>query len=207
MDESTPRSELLSALTTEHFVLQNAVSSTISEAAARSTLYVMALSSSLVAMGFLSTSRELFAPFVATVLPAIFLLGLFTVVRLVETSLESMHCLAGIARIRGVYRSLGPDAARHFSAARGRWPEADPPATRFGSVLAFFGTTASMIAVINNVVAGAGIALLVHELAPSASRSLYAAAGVIAAAVLTGAFYAYQRWRFADFDASEPHDD
>jgi hypothetical protein len=26
-------------------------------------------------------------------------------------------------------------------------------------------------------------------------------------AVLTGVFYAYQRWRFADFDASEPHDD
>jgi len=126
---------------------------------------------------------------------------------LVETSLESMHCLAGIARIRGVYRSLGPDATRHFSAERGRWPEANPPATRLGSMLAFFGTTASMIAVINNVVAGAGVALLVHELAPSASRSLYAAAGVIAAAVLTGAFYAYQRWRFADFDASEPHDD
>jgi len=64
-----------------------------------------------------------------------------------------------------------------------------------------------MIAVINNVVAGAGVALLVHGLAPSAARALYAAAGVIAAAVLTGAFYAYPRWRFADFDASEPHDD
>ena len=47
MDERIERSDLLSALTTEHFVLQTANNSTYSEAAARSTLYVMALSSSL----------------------------------------------------------------------------------------------------------------------------------------------------------------
>ena len=155
-EEQARRTALLSALTTEHFVLQTATGTTYTEASARSSLYVMALSSSLVAMGFLAGSPEAFIPFAATVLPTLFLLGLFTVVRLVETSLESMHCLAGIARIRGVYRSLGPEAARHFSAERGRWPEANPPATRFGPALAFFGTTASMIAVINNVVAGAG---------------------------------------------------
>lgn len=62
-----------------------------------------------------------------------------------------------------------------------------------------------MIAVINNVVGGAGVALLVHGLAPEGSRSLDAA-GVLAAVVLTEAFYAYQRWRFADFDAGEPAD-
>lgn len=36
------------------------------------------------------------------------------------------------------------------------------------SALAFFGTTASMIAVINNVVAGVGIALLTRSLSRSA---------------------------------------
>ena len=35
---------MLSALTTEHFVLQTANNSTYSEASARSTLYVMAVS-------------------------------------------------------------------------------------------------------------------------------------------------------------------
>jgi hypothetical protein len=64
-----------------------------------------------------------------------------------------------------------------------------------------------MIAVINNVVAGAGVALLVHGLAPATSRALDAAAGVFAALVLTAAFYVYQRWRFADFDAGEPGDE
>src|ERR671919_554418 len=110
VDEQYERSALLAALTTEHFVLQTANNSTYSEASARSTLYVMALSSSLVAMGFVAGSTDLLVPFAATVLPAVFLLGIFTVVRLVETVLESQHYLTGIARIRAYYRTLGPEA-------------------------------------------------------------------------------------------------
>jgi hypothetical protein len=117
----------------------------------------------------------------------------------VETGLESMHYLDGIARIRGYYRTLGPDAARHFAPENGRWPEVESPAVRLGSLFAFFGTTASMIAVINNVVAGAGIALLTRLLIPSAPHWADAAAGVVGAFVLTWLFYAYQRWRFSEF--------
>jgi hypothetical protein len=199
MDEQSQRTALLSALTTEHFVLQTANSATYLEASARSTLYVMALSSSLVAMGFLSGSADMLIPFAATVLPAVFLLGIFTVVRLVETALESMHYLDGIARIRGYYRTLGPDAARHFAPENGRWPEVESPAERLGPMFAFFGTTASMIAVINNVVAGVGIALLTRLLSPSTPRWIDAAAGCVGAFVLTFLFYAYQRWRFSEF--------
>jgi hypothetical protein len=137
-------------------------------------------------------------PFLSIVLPAVFLLGAFTVVRLVETALESMYCLEGIARIRAYYRSLGPTAAAHFSPETGRWPEAEPPALWSGRVLAFFGTTASMIAVINNVVAGVGIALLARFF--GSSPAFAAVSGVIAALLLTGLFYAYQRWRFDDYD-------
>jgi hypothetical protein len=199
MDERSQPTALLSALTTEHFVLQTANSATYLEASARSTLYVMALSSSLVAMGFLSGSAGMLIPFTATVLPAVLLLGIFTVARLVETGLESMHYLDGIARIRGYYRTLGPDAARHFAPENGRWPEVESPAIRLGSLFAFFGTTASMVAVINNVVAGAGIALLTRVLIPSAPRWMDAAAGVVGALGLTWLFYAYQRWRFSEF--------
>jgi hypothetical protein len=199
MDEQLQRTALLSALTTEHLVLQTANSSSYLEASARSTLYVMALSSSLVAMGFISGSAAVLIPFAATVLPTVFLIGIFTVVRLVETALESMHYLDGIAGIRGYYRTFGPDAARHFAPANGRWPEVESPATRLGPALAFFGTTASMIAVINNAVAGAGIALLARLLSPSAPRWIDAGAGVVGALVLTWLFYAYQRWRFSEF--------
>jgi len=207
MDEPAQRTALLSALTTEHFVLQTATSTTYTEASARSSLYVMALSSSLVAMGFLSNSPDALMPFTATVLPALFLLGLFTVARLVETGLESMHYLVGIARIRGFYRTLGPDAEHYFASEHGRWPEVKSPALRLGPVLAFLGTTASMIAVVNNAVAGAGIALMVHSASPSAPRWMVVALGVASALSLTGAFYAYQRWRFAEFDAVSPISD
>ena len=202
MTEKADQTALLSALTTEHFVLQTAYSSTVSEAAGRSTLYVMALSSSLVAMGFLSQSEELFKPFVATVLPAVFLLGLFTVVRLVDTGLESMQYLTGIARIRGFYRTLGAQAAEHFTPEQGRWPEAESPAERLGAFTAFLGTTASMIAVINSVVAGAVVSLAVHAVAPTSPDWLGIVAGVASALVLVAAFLTYQRWRFAVFEAT-----
>lgn len=200
VDEQHERSALLSALTTEHFVLQTANNSTYAEASARSTLYVMALSSSLVAIGFVAGSTDLLIPFAAIVLPVVFLLGIFTVARLVETALDSMYCMQGIARIRGYYRSLGPDAARYFSPGHGRWPETDDPALRLGRGLAYFGTTASMIAIINNAVAGAGIAFLLRFLSPSAPYWVAGVAGVSGALVLTGLFYAYQRWRIDEYD-------
>jgi hypothetical protein len=181
-------------------VLQTANSATYTEASARSSLYVMALSSALVAIGFLAATPRILMTFACIVLPAIFVLGIFTVIRLVETSLESMHCLAGIAAIRAYYREMGPEAARLFSAERGRWPEVESPAQRLGSVLAFLGTTASMIAVINNIVAGAAVALLVHAAAPSLAPGVCAGVGLIAAVLLSWLFYAYQRWRFADYD-------
>jgi hypothetical protein len=201
MNESVDQAALLSALTTEHFVLQTAYTSTVTEAAARSTLYVMALSSSLIAMGFLSQSRELFQPFAATVLPVAFLLGLFTVVRLVDTGLESMQYLTGIARIRGFYRTLSAEAAQHFTPEQGRWPEMESPASRLGALSAYLGTMASMIAVVNSVVAGATVNLLVQMFSPTSPKWLGIASGVVLALTLTVAFLIYQRWRFSLFDA------
>jgi hypothetical protein len=202
MNEEADQAALLSALTTEHFVLQTAYTSTVTEAAARSTLYVMALSSSLVAMGFLSQSRELFQPFAATVLPVVFLLGLFTVVRLVDTGLESMQHLTGIARIRGFYRTLGEEAAQHFAPEQGHWPETESPASRLGALSAFLGTMASMIAVINSVVAGVAVNLLVEMSSPTSPKWLGIAVGAVLALTLTMAFLIYQRWRFSLFDAA-----
>lgn len=201
MDETTRQSALMTALTTEHFVLQTAASSTISEASARSSLYVFSLSSSLVAMGFTAQLEEVFIPFTASVLPAIFLLGIFTVVRLVDTALEHMQYLTGIARIRSYYRSLGPEAAPYFAAADGRWPEGKMvPSLQLGALFAHFGTTAAMIAVINNVVAGAGVTLLARRLLDRDDVWLPLSIGIATAALLTLAFVAYQRWRFTAFD-------
>jgi len=203
MDEKERQSALMSALVTEHFVLQTAASGTIAEAGARASLFVFALSSALVAMGFASRSREVFVPFVATVLPALFLLGVFTVVRLVDTTLENMQYLAGIARIRGYYRTLGPDAAAHFAPQTGRWPEArTSPALAHGEFIAFLGTSASMVAFIDSVVAGAGVTLLAGDLRVGGRTVPSLALGVAVVPALMAAFLAYQRWRFASAPAT-----
>jgi hypothetical protein len=165
-------------------------------------------SSSLVALGFASQSREAFVPFIAIVLPAIFVLGVFTVIRLVDTALENMRFLAGIARIRGYYRTLSPDADVYFAARHGRWPEGhSDPALRLGRLMAFFSTSASMIAFVNSVVAGVGIALFAGDRLGADGTTSAMLLGMAVAGALIVAFVAYERWRFRIFERAEPNAD
>ncbi len=197
MDEATKHAALMSALTTEHFVLQTASSSTISEAAARSSLYILSLSSSLVAIGFMSQSPEMLLPFVAVVLPILLLLGLFTVVRLVDTTIENLQYLIGIARIRRYYRSLSPEAEQYFSVNTGRWPEVTlVPSQSFGPFIGQFGTTATMIAFVNSIVAGAAMTLTVKTFMGDGAVKVAFICGGISVVLLMIAFTFYQRWRF-----------
>ena len=196
MDEKESQA-FMSALATEHFALQTAANATVSDAAARSSLYVFALSSSLVAIGFASRSREVFMPFIAVVLPGVFLLGEFTVVRLVDTALENMRFLAGIAGIRNYYRTLTPEASLYFATHRTRGPDS----LRLGRLVAFLTTTASTTAFINSIVAGTGVALLAGAHLRQSIFALWI--GVSAALVHMIAFLSYQRWRFRIFELEE----
>jgi hypothetical protein len=188
---------LLSALTTEHFVLQSAVNATVSEAGARSTLYMMALSSSLVAVGFLAPASQVLMPFLAIVLPTLFALGVFTVIRLVDTALEAQQHLAGIARIHRLYRTISPQAAQAFAPHLQRWPETvvHEPSLGLGRFMAMLGTSATMIACTNNLLAGAGVALLLAQ-GFHVARTVAVTAGLLTFVVLSIAFYAFEQWRF-----------
>jgi hypothetical protein len=66
--------QLLTALTTEHFTLQGARSQTVSESAARASLYLFSVSSTLVALGFIgqiSTVGDTFKGFQAALMVAV----------------------------------------------------------------------------------------------------------------------------------------
>ena len=200
---SERQTAFMSALVTEHFVLQTAASATVTEAASRTSLYVFSLSSSLVAMGFVSQFPETFRLFAAAILPALFVLGLFTTVRLVDTGIENQHFLRGIARIRGYYRTLTPEARVYFSAERGRWPEAHAaPKPWFGALVAFLTSAASMIAFINSIVAGTGVTLLANSVVGREQIRLALALGVMATVILMTVFLAYQRRRYRDAEAA-----
>jgi len=194
----------MSALVTEHFVLQTAASATVTEAASRTSLYVFSLSSSLVAMGFVSQFPQTFRLFAAAILPSLFILGVFTTVRLVDTGIENQQFLRGIARIRSYYRTLTPDAAVYFSAESGRWPEAHAaPPVWYSARLALLTTAATMIASINSIVAGMGVTLLVSSLFSTHQTGLAVSIGVAAAAGLTAAFLMYQQRRYRAAAPSE----
>lgn len=63
-----------------------APSTTVSEANGRSALYLTSVSSALVALGFVAQVGSRFDALAAAVLPALFMLGEFTFIRLLELS-------------------------------------------------------------------------------------------------------------------------
>jgi hypothetical protein len=108
---------LLTALTTEHFTLQGARAQTVSESSARASLYVLAVSSSLIALGFISQVSDvgdLFNTFALTVLPTLYVLGVVTFVRLSECGIADWRYGLAINRIRGYYQEIAGDRADLF---------------------------------------------------------------------------------------------
>src|ERR687892_2316068 len=106
--------QLLTALSTEHFTLQGARSQTMSESAARASVFVFSLSSALVALGFIGQFSEVgdaFNVFALTVLPTLYLLGVVTFVRLVECGAEDFRYGLAINRIRHYYEEVAGDRA------------------------------------------------------------------------------------------------
>lgn len=196
-DDSASEQMFLTALTTEHFGLQAAASTTVSEASSRASLYMFTLSSSLVAMGF-SARTDAFVPLLATVVPVVVVLGVFTVVRLVDTGVQNGQVLAGIARIRAHYRTLSPEGAEFFPEVGGDVPAAGLAVMglRRRRLLALF-TAASMVSAINSVVAGVGVALWVTRLAP---RPVAIGAGALVGALFAVAFLVYQDRRYRELD-------
>jgi hypothetical protein len=180
------RQALLSALTTEHFTLQGSRASTISESGSRAALYVSAVSSGLIALGFIGQASEMgtaFDVFALTVLPTLFALGAFTFVRVSESSVEDVFYGRAINRIRHYYLELAGDERRYFMLAAN-----DDPLgvlTNMGLRPArsqLFFTAASMIAVVNSVVGGTAVALAIG-IAAGASLGVATACGGVFALV------------------------
>jgi hypothetical protein len=121
----------------------------------------------------------------------------FTAVRLVDSNLEGILFLSSIARIRKYYRTLAPEAEEQFSVESGRWPEnpAWPP-LQLGPFVGLITTTASMVAFINSIVAGVGVAMLVGGLLRERRTMLASLIGAGVALLLMAAFFAYQKWRY-----------
>lgn len=191
MEDLDTSPALLGALSSEQSMLQSIAGSTINEAGTRSMIYLSALSGGLVAIGFASSTKGLLAPLALTVLPTIWLLGWFTIVRLVDTTVENVSVTRRIEAIRAYYARLTPTAHSFFAAE-------DPLSNgKFGvrySRWSVIFAMASMIGLVNAVLAGS-ITALALAIAARTSTVVATAAGIGAGILLFAATVVYERIR------------
>jgi hypothetical protein len=183
--DAPDRQALLTALTTEHFTLQGARAQTASESASRASLYILSVSSTLVALGFIGPSGRTFDVFALTVLPTLYVLGVFTFIRVVECSAEDFRYGVAINRIRNYYKRIAGDQAALFLLSghddgRGVFANAALPVEGRRHYFSF----ATVVAVINSVVGGSAIAIALGAIAGASLGVAAAAGGLVAIASL-----------------------
>ena len=157
-------SQLVSIMTTEHYTLQTGRSMTTAETNGRSSLFVGAVSSGLIALSFVGQIAHLgtaFFVFSLVVIPTLLLMGVITFERVLQTGLVDVIYARGINRIRHLYLEYAPQMQPYFILSthddQGGTVGHEAMHTSWWQV---FLNTAGMIAVINSVLAGSFVGLL-----------------------------------------------
>jgi hypothetical protein len=117
MQNKAPETSDLSILTTEHFTLQSGRQLCLQDMQGRSTMFLTAVSASLIAIGFFGTATHFgggFVVFVLALLASLWVLGFFTFVRIIQAAVEDVIICFGIARIRHRYVEIAPNLSDSF---------------------------------------------------------------------------------------------
>jgi hypothetical protein len=192
MDDGEREQALLTALTTEHFVLQTSRSATVAESVGRATIFLSMLSAALIGLGFVASNAALVRPYLGAVLPTLLITGLLTFLRLVQNMVENELDLARIQRIRAYYhrRLAGEhdffaDAVRGEGIMRATWAAVGNAPRRAQLLL----TTAAMVGAVNALLVGLAVTLLVGLAGLSSGFAI--GVGTVAALLAFGAQVAY----------------
>jgi hypothetical protein len=188
--DGDPRPAAVTFVTTEHFTLQGARSSTISESTSRATMFLGAVSGGLVALGLVATAAKTGVAFYAfglILLPTLAFVGLATFHRVLQSGTEDLAYARRIAQLRDYYFDHAPELDRYLLNPAERLPT---PGVGIGLWQQFV-TVAGMVAVITAVLAGSAGGLLA---AVASDHSLVAAlvVGVVVAAAALTALMRYQ---------------
>ena len=176
----------LQILMTEHWSLLAARSLVYTEAMSRTSIFVAALTGSVVALALVAQATDFgsgFTTFALVLLPVVYFLGVVTVARLGQVNWEDARWTQGMNRIRHAYLDLAPELEPYFvtsrydddlgilqsSVAMRKWP----PRTQA------FVAAPGVVAVIDSVVAGAVAGIAGIELG----------LGTVGALVLGAAFF------------------
>jgi hypothetical protein len=154
-----PRQSAVRFVTTEHFMLQGARSSTISESTGRATMFIGAATGGLVALGLIATATNVGAAFYAfglILLPTLTFLGLVTFDRMLQSGIEDYGYAHRIARLRSCYFRYAPELGDYLLSVP--LPERLRIQGLRDGLWQGFLTIAGMIAVITAVIAGSAAA-------------------------------------------------
>lgn len=189
---------LLTALTTEHFGLAGARSQAASESASRSALFIGSVSSTLVGLGLtaqVSSGGTVFRVFALVALPTLFVLGVFTFIRLVELGIEDFLLGRAMNRIRHYYLEHAGEARGYFMLSGN--DDAPGVLANMGirpSPWQLYFTAAMAVAVVDAVIGGAAVALAVG-IAFDTSLTVAVLAGLAVALIAVGGALRYQHTR------------
>jgi hypothetical protein len=110
-------SQIVTMMTTEHYNLQTGRSIAVADANGRSTLFIGAVSSTLVALAFVGQISHLgtaFFVFSLVLFPSLCFMGLVTFERVLQSGIEDIIYARGINRIRHLYLEHAPQMQHYF---------------------------------------------------------------------------------------------
>jgi len=180
-----PHPAAVSFVTTEHFTLQGARSSTIAEATGRASMFLGAVAGGLVGLGLVATAAGVGAAFYAfglILLPTLAFVGLVTFDRTLQSGIEDYNYARRIARLRGYYFRYAPELVDYLLSV--------PPGQRLniqglrGGSWQPFVTVAGMVSVVTAVLAGSAAGLLAALVSGQPLVAALVAGVLVAIAVL-----------------------
>ena len=191
-------SQLVTIMTTEHYTLQTGRSITTAETNGRSSLFVGAVSSGLIALTFVGQIAHLgtaFFVFSLVVLPTLLFMGLITFERVLQAGSVDVIYARGINRIRHLYLEYAPQMQPYFILSTHDDQEGtlgtEAMKTSWWQV---FLNTAGMIAVINSVLAGSIVGLLLAAFTFPLWISTSVAIGTFLLSVALLQHYQWKQW-------------
>ena len=153
------RSDLLSTVTTEHFTLQGARATAISDANGRTAFFLATLSAVTVSLAFVAQIgggiSDAFALFAVILLPLLLFIGLATFERLLQLAIENIRCVVAINRLRHYYLEIAPELESHITLS---------PFDDMAGVLASLGSVRTRLRPWDLVISNAGIIGVVDAL-------------------------------------------
>jgi hypothetical protein len=192
----------LQILSTEHWSLLASRSLAWNEAFSRAGMFLTTLSGAIVALGLVGGASgfgEGFTLFALVVLPVVLFIGVATYVRLGASNYHEGMCVIGMNRIRAAYLELAPDLERYFVMSAHDDPRGiaitmgvQPGRGTLFWIVQILASTATVVMVLNAVLAGAiaAIATLRIGAAPSTNVLVGGVGFVVAVAAQT--FYSRQ---------------